>query len=166
MDPHAITSRTGFLFQSSLGIWLSAWALRHKAALDFQLSSTAKALRWGIVVVSYGLAAELPGPARARGIARVVLGFIGMAFLCWPNLAYRLSKIFVEWPATEGRLVSITPSDQGFIIAYSFYCGSESFGGTTFRGNRENNDKPGYSPGQTVVVRYDPLNPGESKLVS
>jgi hypothetical protein len=54
--------RFNFLWQKSLGIWLSVWAIRYKADWDYKLSDTAKAVRWGVVGIGYVLAASLPGP--------------------------------------------------------------------------------------------------------
>jgi hypothetical protein len=158
MGIQALVSHVSFLFQKSLGIWLSVWAIRYKADWDYKLSGTAKAIRWGVVGIGYTLAAALPGPA----LVRVVPGVAGICFLCWPNLAYHLTNFFVEWPTTEGRVGSAAPDGSHSVITYSFERGRDTFGGATTL--KSNNVIP-YSEGQRATVAYDPLNPDRSKVL-
>jgi len=72
-------------------IWLSTWFVRHKYDLDQHLDRVGQVLRW--VVVGGGFA--LTGiPGLGRGSLRVAGLWIGLAFLCWPNLAYYLANAF------------------------------------------------------------------------
>jgi Protein of unknown function (DUF3592) len=159
MEIQTLISRISFLLQKSLGIWLLVWAIRYKADWDFRLSRTAKAVRWGVVGGGYVLGASLPGP----GVVRLVPGFVGICFLCWPNLAYHMTNLFVEWPTTEGRVGAVEQADSRSIITYSFELGGETFGGTTTL--KQSGTDP-YSEGQCVTVSYDPLNPDKSRVVA
>lgn len=157
MEIQGLVSRISFLVQKSLGIWLAAWAIRYKGEWDYKLSSTAKGVRWSVVGLGYVLAASLPGPAPMR----LVPGLLGHCFLCWPNLAYHLTNLFVEWPTTEGRVGSASQDGFHSIVTYSFELGGESYGGaTTIR-----SVDVSYSEGQQVRVAYDPLNPDRSRVL-
>lgn len=124
---------------------------------DYKLSSAARNVRWAVVVIGYVLAAGLPGPA----VVRLVPGFAGLSFLCWPNLAYHLTNLFVAWPTTDGRVDSATQDGSRSVITYTFELGQDIFGGTaTLR------DMIPYSEGEPVKVAYDPLNPDQSKVLS
>jgi len=158
MEIQTLVSHFSFLFQKSLGIWLSLWAIRYKADWDYKLSGTAKAVRWGVVGIGYTLAAVVPGPT----LMRVVPGVIGISFLCWPNLAYHLTKLLIKWPTTEGRLGSAASDGLHSVITYSFELGRDTFGGATRLAL--DNVIP-YSEGQRVTVAYDPLNPDQSKVL-
>jgi hypothetical protein len=155
---HQTIDHVIWTFEKSLGIWLSAWAIRYKAQWDYKLSPTARALRWAVVLTAYWLAVSATGP----GFARVISFLIGLGFLCWPNFAYHLSKLFVEWPTAKGRVVSAESSDNGAHFSYMFQVGDETFGGNARR--KENMVQ--LSEGQRIVIAYDPLNPDESKVVS
>ena|ERR1019366_3143250 len=154
---HQTIAHVSWMFQKSLGIWLSLWAIRYKAQWDYKLSATARALRWIVVLIAYSLAASLPGP----GFVRVIFGFIGLGFLCWPNFAYHVSKLFVEWPTAEGSVVSANSSGNRAHVSYMFQVGDQTFGGNA----RAKSNMPRFSEGQRIVIAYDPLNPDESKLV-
>jgi len=158
MELQESISRVGFLLQKSLGIWLAAWAIRYKADWDYKLSGTAKAVRWAVVGIGYLLAASLPGPAPMR----LVPGLLGICFLCWPNFAYHLTNLFIEWPTTEGRVGSASQDGSHSTVTYSFELSGESFGGAA---TIKSWDKR-YSEGQRVMIAYDPLNPQQSKLLS
>jgi|ERR1035438_8826128 hypothetical protein len=158
MEVQTLVSHVSFAFQKSLGLWLSLWAIRYKAAWDYNMSDTAKAVRWGVVGIGYALAAALPGPP----IVRVVPGVLGMGFLCWPNLAYHLTNLFITWPTTEGRVGSAASDGSHSVITYSFELRSETFGGAT---TLALNHATAYSEGQRVTVAYDPLNPDQSKVL-
>jgi hypothetical protein len=92
----------------------------------------------------------------------VVPGVIGICFLCWPNLAYHLTNLFVEWPTTEGRVGSAATDGSHLVVTYSFELGRDTFGGATTLAL--NNAIP-YTEGQRVTVAYDPLNPDQSKVL-
>ena len=143
MEIQTLVSHVSFLLQKSLGIWLAVWAIRYKADWDYKLSGTAKALRWS--GIGYTLAASLPGPP----LMRVVPGIIGISFLCWPNLSYHLTNLFIEWPTTEGRVGSAASDGLHSVITYSFELGRDTFGGATTLAL--NNLIP-YSEGQRVTV--------------
>lgn len=147
-----------FLFQKSVGIWLSLWAIRYKADWDYKLSGTAKGVRWGVVGIGYTLAA-LPGPA----LLRLLPGVVGICFLCWPNLGYHLTNFFVDWPITEGRVESSSALDSSHsVVSYSFELGHDTFGGSA---TVKSQDVLPYSEGERVTVAYDPLNPDQSKIL-
>ena len=159
MEFRTLISHVSFLVEKSIGIWFVFWAIRRKAGVDYRLSGTAKAVRWTVVGAGYVLGAGLPGPA----VARVVPGLTGICFLCWPNLAYHLSNLFVQWPTTEGRVGSVVQDGSHSLISYSFEMGQDTFGGAT---SVESNDAIRYSEGPRVMVAYDPLNPDKSKVIS
>jgi hypothetical protein len=158
MDIQTLVSHVGFLVEKSLGIWFVFWAIRKKADWDYKLSGNAKAVRWTVVGVGYVLAAWLPGPAAVR----LVPGLTGICFLCWPNLAYHLATLFVDWPTIEGRVGSAAQDGSHSVITYSFELGQNTFGGAT---TLKSSDVTRYSQGQRVTVAYDPLNPDQSKVL-
>jgi hypothetical protein len=95
---------------------------------------------------------------------RVMPGATGLCFLCWPNLAYHLTNFFVEWPTTEGKVLSVSQSNSCWLVSYSFELRGEAFGGITkLKAGAGTNQ---YSAGQRVTVGYDPLNPSQSTVVS
>jgi hypothetical protein len=159
MNLQSLVSHVGFLIEKSVGIWFAIWALRHRAGWDYKLNGTARAVRWSVVGVGYSLAASLPGPA----VVRLVPGFLGIGFLCWPNFAYRLAKLFAEWPVTEGRVVAIAKTESGADVMYDFQCEGKRVGGTT--SVKQRSPLAELSAGQAITVRYDPLNLGESEPV-
>jgi hypothetical protein len=157
MDLSEVVARFQFAFQKSLGLWLTSWVLRHSAGWDYKLGGTATLFRWGTVLVAYLLAAALPGP----GIVRVMFLLIGLAFLCWPNFAYHLNGLFTSRPTTRGRVVSASQTDSGVIVGYAFVFDGETYGGRTLL----KNESDLFAEGQSVRIRFDPLNPENSKLV-
>jgi len=157
MEVQSLILRVGFLLKSSLGIWFAAWAIRYKADWDYKLSGEANAVRMAVVGFGYLLAASLPGPAPVR----LVPGLLGISFLCWPNFAYHLTNLFVDWPTTKGRVDSASQDGSQSTITYSFELRGESFGGTTtIKSVAER-----YSDGARVRIAYDPLNPDQSKIL-
>lgn len=156
MEIQVLVSRVTWMLAKSLGPWLSVWAIRYKTDCDYKLSPTARAVRWSVVLIGYVLAASLPGP----GIVRVVPGLTGVCFLCWPNLAYRLTNFFITWPKTEGQVTSFSQSDA--IVSYAFEFGGNIYGGRTAIKTYEGSK--GYCEGQAITVAYDPFNPNESKV--
>lgn len=158
-----LTSQVELLLQASLGLWFSAWALRRKLGWDYKLSKAAQMVCWGVVGIGYGVATSTLGPGPVRAVALVV----GLCFLCWPNLAYRLTNIFIAWPTTEACLVSIAECDSGNVIGYRFCRAGERLGGSTLCKKKARGcDAAEYSVVQSVVVRYDPLNPTQSRIVT
>ena len=154
---HETIAHVSWMLEKSLGIWLSAWAIRYKAQWDFKLGAAAKALRWTVVLTAYSLAASVPSP----GFVRAILAYIGLAFLCWPNFAYHLSKLFVEWPTAEACVVSADSTENGAHVSYTFRIGDQTFGGNA----RVKSHIARVSEGQRIVIAYDPLNPDESKFI-
>ncbi len=107
--------------------------------------------------VGYLLGVSLPTPA-----ARLTSGFVGLAFLCWPNFAYHLTNLFAEWPIAEGKVVSVADRDTRVSLSYNYKHGSDSFGGT---GSLKRSELVGeFSPGDSIAISYDPLNPKKSKI--
>jgi hypothetical protein len=159
MEIQALPLRVTFLLQKSLGIWLAAWAIRYKAGWDYRLSHTAKIVRWIVVGSGYVLAASLPGP----GIVRLAAGFAGISFLCWPNLAYHLTNLFIDWPTIEGRVVSVAQLDLHPVISYVFEIRGETYGGTATP--KVSHANASYLEGESVTVYYDPLNPDRSRVL-
>ena len=71
-------------------IWFVTWAIRRKGEIDHELDSTAKFIRWLLAIACLGLAIQLPELLKPPPL-RVCIGFVGVAFLVWPNLAYYLT---------------------------------------------------------------------------
>ncbi len=152
------------LASAVLGIYFSCWAIRYKAGLDYKLSRRAQVIRWSLVALAYAMI-HLPGPGMA--FARVTAGFVGLAFLCWPNLAYRLDRLlFRDWPRTRGIVeASQIDSAGNWRIQYSFDCNGERRGGTDrVRLSSEVGDEGKVHVGSSIAIRYDPLNPTESRV--
>src|SRR5882672_5004040 len=105
------SSLTSFLFQKSLGPWLSVWAIRSKWNLDYKLSPNARLVRWGVVILCYSCA-----PRASLAAVRVSGLFIGLGFLCWPNFAYHLTRLFEKWPTTEGTVNSSRESGSHWAV--------------------------------------------------
>jgi|SRR5580698_2886614 hypothetical protein len=81
-------------------IWLSVWAIRWKAEADYPLDRFARIVRWTVVALGFAIGYYVPGPG--LGYVRVAGGFLGLAFLCWPNFAYHLTNVFRGKPS-QGR---------------------------------------------------------------
>jgi hypothetical protein len=157
MDLQEAVSQAGYLLERSAGIWFASWALRYRAGWDYKLSGVAEATRWTIVLVGYLLAVLLPVPT-----ARVISVLVGLAFLCWPNFAYHLTNLYVEWPITEGLVVSVEDAGSRAKLSYSYKHEGDSFGGTASLKRSELVGE--FSPGDTIAISYDPLNPKKSKI--
>jgi hypothetical protein len=154
--------QVSYALQKSVGLWLSVWAVRFSAGIDYKLSAQGKTIRWAVVVICFALTSV---PGASLGWFRVSSYLIGLAFLCWPNLAYHLGKLFDEWPIAEGRVDSVQQqSDSRWTIAYDFEIGGERYGGhdTVKSGSikRDASDER-----TRVLVRSDPLNPGRSSRI-
>ncbi len=158
MPLNAAISHASYLFGKSMSIWFAVWAVRYKAEWDYKLSPTAKTVRWAVVAIGYLLAVSLP-----TGFMRIITGFIGLGFLCWPNFAYHLTKLLVDWPTAQGRIVSTASSDDGVVVSYAFQVGNQTFGGDALV--KSDGPTAKYSEGERVIVAYDPLNPDESRFL-
>jgi hypothetical protein len=93
MDALTTLSQGRSLAEQFHRIWFSAWAVRKQRGWDYKLSSAAQATCWAIAIAGYSLAGSLGSPA-----ARLISVFISLGFLCWPNLAYHLTHLFVKRP--------------------------------------------------------------------
>ncbi len=148
-----------------LGMYFACWSIRYSAGLNYKLSRRARLTRWLLVVGGFGLT-YLPGSNMA--IARVTSGFVGLVIFCWPNFAYRLDKLlFRDWPQTRA-IVESSQSDSGGVwrMQYSFYCNGERRGGRDrVRTSSANWGESEFPVGSSVAIQYDPLNPGESRVV-
>jgi hypothetical protein len=116
-------------------------------------------VRWAVVVIAYAIASSAPGAPAVR----LVPGFIGVAFLSWPNFAWYATRPFVDWKVAQGHVVSVSGTDSGYAVVYDFQYGDERVGGTA-RVKTGESVGPDYSLGQSIRVRYDPLNPNVSKI--
>jgi hypothetical protein len=81
----------GGIWIAIANIWFVSWAVRHRGELDHELDSTAKFIRWMIAIVCLGVAVQFPQLLNLPPV-RVCVGFLGVAFLVWPNLAYYLTR--------------------------------------------------------------------------
>jgi hypothetical protein len=75
-----------------LNVWFVVWAIRRKGELDYKLDGTAKGIRWLIVLLFLGTAVQAPWLLNPPSV-RLCVGFIGLGFLVWPNLAYHLTGL-------------------------------------------------------------------------
>ncbi len=159
MSLRSVFSEAGYLMEKSLGIWLACWAIRHKAKWDYRLSSTAGLTRWGFVGAGYILAVTMPIAA-----LRVTTLLIGLAFLCWPNLAYHLTNLFSQrsMMMVQGRVTSVAYDRSRASLGYSFTYTGTQFGGTTHVKRRVSPDD--WAPGQPIDVIFDPANPEKSRV--
>ena len=159
-----ISSQARPLWQTVLGPWFSAWAIRHRWQLDYNLSVRARSVRWGVIAACYS-AALTPGANFA--MFRVCAGFTALGFLCWPNFAYHVAKLCENWPTTSGTVGSSEErSTRRWTIRYAFEFNGERYGGTSnVRPVAGVAVKDAYPDGASVVVRFDPLNPGNSVVV-
>ena len=153
--------QASYVLQRSVGLWLSVWAIRYTAGIDYKLSAQAKAVRWIVVLTTFA-ATALPGAS--LGWVRVSFYLTGLVFLCWPNFAYHLNRLFERWPTVEGRVNSVqAKSPSKWAVAYDFEIGGERYGGLDTVGVGA--DGQGISNGGSILVQYDPLNPGRSSHI-
>jgi len=96
--------------------------------------------------------------------ARLASGFVGLAFLCWPNFAYHLTNFFVKRPIImiQGRVTSVAYDGPRASLSYSFTYGGDRFGGTSRVKRRVS--RADWAPGQPIDVTFDPLNPYKSMV--
>ena len=79
-------------FTSSVAcIWLASWGFRRRYETDQPLGSTGQAVRWLFVVGGLSLGFLHGANLGALRVAGLV---VGMAFLCWPNLAFHTARVF------------------------------------------------------------------------
>jgi hypothetical protein len=71
-------------------IWLVSWAFRRKYETDSPLDGTGQFLRWSFVVGGLSTGFLRGGNLGGLRVAGLV---VGMAFLCWPNLAFHMVEI-------------------------------------------------------------------------
>ena len=155
----------GHLVSGVLCIYISCWAIRYKAGLDYKLSRRAQLIRWSVIALGYALI-HLPGPGMAY--VRMTAGFVGLAVFCWPNLAYRLDRLlFRDWPRARGIIESCqVDSDGNWRVQYSFDCDGERRGGSDkVRPSSSEGSEVGFQMGSSVAIRYVPLNPSESRII-
>jgi hypothetical protein len=155
-------AQISYALRGSLGLWLMFWTIRFSGDIDYKLSARGKAIRWVVVVVCFALTSV---PGTSLGWFRVSSYLVGLAFLCWPNLAYSLNKLFDDWPVAEGRVDSVQQeSVSRWTVSYDFEIGGERYGGhDTVESNGFIGD---VSEDRTrILVRYDPLNPGRSSRI-
>jgi hypothetical protein len=83
-------------FASSVaGIWFTCWSIRFGFDLDYKLDRVGKTVRW--VMVGLCLGSVVEAPLLFNPDVRVGVGFCGIAFLVWPNLAYHLTRLLRHW---------------------------------------------------------------------
>jgi hypothetical protein len=80
-----------WLATQAAAIWFPFWALRRRYELDRPLDAAARVVRWSIVLGCLLIATVMAG-GEFRGV-QIVVRFLGVSFLCWPNLAWHLRRI-------------------------------------------------------------------------
>jgi hypothetical protein len=105
---------TGGTWIAIANIWFVAWAIRRRGELDNELDSTAKFVRWLLATACLGLAVQFPQLVNPPPV-RVCLGFVGMAFLVWPNFAFYLTRFLRAlriWPRNDPKDNPTRPEGQ------------------------------------------------------
>ncbi len=152
-----------YALEKSIGLWITFWAIRHKAGVDYKLSGRMQALRWAMTIGFFALT-SLPGAA--LGWARISAFLIGLTFLCRPNFAYYFGRLFEKWPTTEGRVNSIQAQEGSkWAVAYDFEVGGERYGGRDTVESKVAIRERSSAEDAWVLIRYDPLNPGRSSRI-
>jgi hypothetical protein len=155
--------QVSYVLQKSLGLWLSIWAIRYNAGVDYKLSARGRTIRWAVVVICFALTSV---PGANLGWFRVSSYFLGLAFLCRPNLAYHLGKSFEEWPTAEGRVDSVQQrSASRWKVGYDFEVSGECYGGHASVSSGAGIKVGPSSESARILIRYDPLNPGRSSRI-
>jgi len=75
-----------------LNVWFVCWAVRRRGDLDLPLDFTAKAVRWTVAISCLSYPFAFPRLVDSAAF-RICIGLTGMVFLCWPNLALRLTGL-------------------------------------------------------------------------
>jgi hypothetical protein len=77
--------QVSYALEKSLGLWLSMWAIRYSARVDYKLNAKARAIRWMLVVSCFALT-SLPGANmgwfRVYSYLVALLSFAGQT---WPT---------------------------------------------------------------------------------
>jgi len=158
MDLNAVVSQTQYLFSRAAGVWIASWTLRYRLKCDYRLSDTARLIRWAVVLLGFALGASLPS-----AWARVTAGLVGLAFLCWPNIAYYFTNLVrPQIIIVQGQVTSVAYDGSRAKLGYSFTYGGNGFGGEARVKRRVL--APDWTEGQPVRVAFDPLNPDKSKV--
>jgi len=82
-------------------IWFSVWAFRRRYEVDETLDRPMQVVRWVTVFAAWGLI-QIPGPR--WGMVRVIAGFVGLGFLCWPNFAFHTVRLFRGLDSRHGAI--------------------------------------------------------------
>ncbi len=89
-----------------LSVWLLSWGIRRQGELDHELDSTAKHLRWSMVVLGIAVAIVATAP-RIDSAKCALSGWVwATAFLAWPNLAFHLTatlRCYKLLPPSESK---------------------------------------------------------------
>jgi len=155
--------QVSYALEKSLGLWLSVWAIRYNAGVDYKLGLRARVIRWTVVVTCFALTSV---PGSSLGWFRVSSYLLGLCFLCWPNLAYHLGNLSEAWPTAEGCVGAVQQrSDSRWMVDYDFEIDGERYGGhSTVKANNGIREAA-LSEGMRVLIRYDPLNPSRSSRI-
>lgn len=84
-----ILAHASVLAQAGISLWFVVWAIRRKGEMDEKLDRPSKVVRW-VIVYSGWILMSIPG--RFFWLPRAIAGALSLAFLCWPNFAYHLTK--------------------------------------------------------------------------
>jgi hypothetical protein len=79
-----------YVSQRLVGIWFSVWLIRRKGEFDKPLDKLGRKIRWTGVIVGL-LVADV---ADTIAYPRVIGLLTCLVFLCWPNTAYHVARIF------------------------------------------------------------------------
>lgn len=74
-----------------IGIYLSVWAIRKRYEVDYKLDVYDQVFRLGFAALGIALGIV---PGSSLGWLRATGGLLFLAFLCWPNLGYYVSRFF------------------------------------------------------------------------
>jgi hypothetical protein len=85
---------------SEASLWFVSWALRRKCELNKPLDSDTQALRWFLICGCYIVACL---PIRKLALAEVLALGLGLALLCWPNIAIHIMGIGRKLHLTRPR---------------------------------------------------------------
>jgi hypothetical protein len=75
----------------AITIWFAFWAIRKKYELDYPLDRTGHIVRWSCIGIGFLLLLLRQPQFKA---VRVVGALLYLTFLCWPNFAYHLVRLF------------------------------------------------------------------------
>lgn len=77
----------------AIGIWAGAWGYRYWSGVDEPLDRAEKGIRWCVVGCSFVF---IQSASPKLAIVRLIAGFVGVAFLAWPNLARSVGDL-LRW---------------------------------------------------------------------